>query len=114
MKYLKTIEGYTSDNVDVGDYVLVGGNVDLYHLRGIGDYASFMEYLKSNIGIVNVSYINDRVRVKYDNIPQKLLRFVGHVTSVGYCIELDLVNISHVSSNKEDLEAIIQSKKYNI
>jgi len=98
MKYIKKFENIIS----VGYYVLLYKNFD-------DEYNNF---ISNNIGIVVDLYniINGEVGIKYDNVPSSL---VDYFRSDGYRIFYSY-QIEHISCDRDDLDAILQSKKYNL
>jgi hypothetical protein len=115
MRYLKTYEAI-NDNLQIGDYVICKTDT--------GD-EKILNFLENNIGqyvryITNKKEVVDNFRyvIEYNNIPFELSNysytFSYEIDIPNICMRVDRDEIIFNSKNKEDLEAIIQSKKYNL
>jgi hypothetical protein len=93
MKYIKKFEN--NNNLEVGDYVLVD-NIDYISNKDV------VKLLLNNIGtIIKIdSYYSDVFWVKYENNAQSF--------------PIDRKEIAHHSKNKNDLQYILDAKKYNL
>jgi len=118
MRYLRTYE-HLNDTPTVGDYVICDEN------NNVNDNDRIFNYFLSNnlgkcINIVGSEYI-----IEYDNIPSKIKHYF-HVWK-GYrskdkrykavttnCRKMNRNEIIYFSNNKEDCEAYLTAKKYNI
>lgn len=95
----KIYEKINLQSPKIGDYVITKSQQS-------GAIAIFTN---NNIGQLKSIYKND-YRIKYNNIPSELKgNFDGE-----YRRGFDLRQIIHWSKNKEDLEIILQSEKYNL
>ena len=80
----------------------------------------FHDFIDNNIGlIINLSngYLSKIYSVAYDNVPKKLLPFFMFDYGRGtkkYYISVREEKIIKKSKDKEELEAYINSKKYNL
>jgi hypothetical protein len=108
MKYLKTFE-LDKNEPEVGDYVICEES----------KYPNIKKFISTNIGKI-IYYIDDtesigyklyknyRYIVKYNNMPKKFDSFNNKTR------RMKRDEIIHWSKNKEDLEIILNSKKYNL
>ena len=115
MKYLKKFEY----NIFNPDYVIINP-------RGIKSEPTvpkiqelFYDFINNNIGIVitKVPYHETNIyAIGYDNVPKKLLPFFmyNHSYTKKYYISVREEKIIKKSKDKEELEAYINSKKYNL
>jgi hypothetical protein len=111
MKYLKTYEKhqvkteYDSIKPQIGDYVICQ---EIFS-RGL-DEKHIINFLKSNIGqYVKKQNTNNSYIVKYNKIPPELkIRFIKGLRAFN---ESEII---HFSPNKEDLELILKTNKYNL
>ena len=72
------------------------------------DDPRYSEFLKNNVGVITkVYYPGSWFDVKFDNLPKELEIFLKDRN-------FHVDHIKHISKDKETLEAIIQSQKYNI
>ena len=96
MKYLKTFEDEKWNDKE-GSYVLLSINKENYD-----------NFLNNNIGkITKVYYPGSWFDVEFDDIPEELERMFGKRN-------FHTNDIKHISKNREDLEAILLGRKYNI
>jgi len=102
MKYLKTYEAI-KDKPQIGDYALCKPESGIIVYDIINKLHNFID---NNIG---KNYKNTFYNIRYNNIPEELKNFFYENTK--YFHENDILQFS---SNKEELEAYIQSKKYNL
>jgi hypothetical protein len=99
------------------DYVIV--DLSFPDTRSFPDKVK--DFLENNIGqIVDIaarSYL--KYKIKYENVPESLLggfifkRDVDKGTNNAICV-LDEDSFLSYSKNKEDIELILNSKKYNL
>lgn len=106
MKYIKTYEEINIDKPQIGDYVILDKTFDA-------------EFCSNNIGQIikadpEVSvyfselYGDHDYIVKYENMPKEPEEFIGDKTFTSF------EWILYWSKNKEELEAILASSKYNL
>jgi len=110
MKYIKTFENNRFDT----DYVIVNpiGIRSEPTVPKIKE--AFHEFINNNVGSV-LSKIDKIYSVYYENIPKKLIPFFLYNFGIKkYYISIKEEKILQKSKNKEDLEAYIQAKKYNL
>jgi len=115
MKHVKKYEFFTFRDMRSGDYIL-RKNVDMQHYKYIfdnSDYEKIIDYLSNTIGEICTIYTDNKIKVKYKPT-QEYLKFFKYDKNVGYYITLKVKDVLDFSSNKEDLEMIIQSNKYNL
>ena len=102
MKYkqLKHLRTFEIDKPQVGDYVLMNSVSNLQYVS---------EYILTHIGRITEIYYNGKyVIVRYDAPPYLEANFKKGLR------QFDIDFILHFSKNKEDLETIINSNKYNL
>lgn len=114
MKNLKKYETFIYGDINVGDYILVKSDADMPHLINEKGYDNFIKFVSTNIGEVITTYIIDRVRVRYNKIPEEVKKFFQYDNTNKYYIHVDLNNIQYISTNKNDLKMVIKSNKYNL
>ena len=117
MKHLKQYESF-KDKLQVGDYIL------FYFNPNIGD-EKLRTFFNTNIAQVDrIDEIDDKdlknfpyntpnptINIKYENIPPELIdRFGKNYLSIA----LPKNAIVAWSNNKEDIETILSTNKYNI
>ena len=116
MKYIKFFEEKEKENPKIGDYVLV--KEKNYRYKKLYDFTSnhigkITNEYKNNVDDI-VDDVDDAVRfdykVKYYNIPSSLIRCFNEKSERS----MDRSEIIEWSENKEDLEMIINIKKYNM
>lgn len=71
----------------------------------------FKYFINNNIGQI-ILINNHRIIIKYENIPNEISSYFGY--SNGDATYVYLHDIKYYSNKKDDLEPIIQSKKYNL
>jgi hypothetical protein len=103
MRYIKTYEELNVGEIQVGDYVIC----EILKFSKYYDI-DYVNFINTHIGVVEVvNIINNYVRIEYgENVP-------GNDMIVTYTY-LDTEIIKYWSKNKEDLEVILQQKKYNL
>jgi hypothetical protein len=68
----------------------------------------YSDFLEKNIALITkVYYPGAWFNVIFDNIPKELEKSLDN-------LDFNTADIKHISKNKEDLESILKSKKYNI
>lgn len=119
MKYLKTYEklkssddyhqNMTYDDVPkVNDFVICNiKNAD----HDSEDTVEFKKFVNNNIGHI-ILVNNHRLITHYENIPNEISSYFTY--NGGDSTHLYLHEIKYFSDKKEDLEVIINSKKYNL
>ena len=93
-----------SEGPKVGDYVICEeGNLN------------FKDFIESNIGVIykEDTFRNNKYYVKYKNIPINVKKGFIRIDNANVRV-MYLDEILHFSSNKEELESILVSKKYNL
>lgn len=107
MKYLKTFEINNNNKISIGDFVLM--NYKPSHKLLI----NLSEFINNTIGVViNVS--DDRIYVKYYNIPIKLKHFFKKINNIEDVMSMYYSDIIDFANTKEELEFKISAKKYNL
>lgn len=110
MKHIKTYE----DVYYHYNYVLVDPNgirsEPTGRYAGAKDY--FHNFINDNVGYVEAGH-DDIVTVSYPEPPFKLKRFFMYQYD-NYVISIRTKKIISYSKNKEDIEALISSKNYNL
>ena len=127
MKYIKQYETLNNEP-KVGDYVLCyyPDHVNQTYIEFIDD--ELREFLNNNVGVIIPEYINNVGRicpdyltprertqwvyVKYENIPKDLNKI--NLMALSPMIILSKSFIIAHSPNKEDIEAILASNKFNL
>jgi len=118
MKYLKTFEELNIGNPKVGDYVLMKSknhpnSIASFIDNSIGQLKKIDSYKGINRG--GVYYGNDDevttygYTVEYENIPYKIKYFFTESTRI-----FDDTQLVGFSKNKEDIEVLLNAKKYNL
>ena len=113
MKYLRTYELYET-KPEVGDYVICEES----------KIPKIKNFISNNIGRI-FYYIDTDVKkfsvckdfryiVEYDNVPEYITDFFEDVWTEKQSRRMSLDEIKHWSKNKEDLEVILNTKKYNL
>lgn len=109
MKHLKSYEMLKDENTPpvIGDYVIV---------KSVN--YSIVNFTDINIGqIINIKkdeHNRTLIGTKYENIPPDIIEFFYEEDGFG-CIRYFGINqIIYLSSNREDLELILKSSKYNL
>ena len=130
MRYIKKFEDINEP--DIGDYVLLNDDYgddlfDEFIMTNIGQIIGFQMgwntdkiiYKKSEIHLGS----NDTLYyiVEYEDIPEEVMNiayvYLGKTIGEDYCSNILTVQrhqISAYSSNREDLEIVLQAKKYNL
>ena len=115
MKYIKTFEKLNEPQV--GDYVVC----DISDNEYVDE--ELVNFICNNIGVVEyvddrLNNINNKFKIRYKNVPERLEAFFGPDTRPN---EWDNVfryvsnhYIKFYSSNREDCEMYLDSKKYNL
>jgi hypothetical protein len=107
MKYLKNFEINNNKTISIGNYVLM--NYKPSHKLLI----NLSEFINNTIGVViNVS--DDRIYVKYYNIPIKLKHFFKKINNNEDVMSLYYNDIIYFANTKEELEFKISTNKYNL
>ena len=100
----KLFEELNAGEPEVGDWIIVNNK----------DYSTY-DFINSSIGYIWKKYEFSAL-VKYVDIPidqQKNFMFTDG-SKIGNSIMLSIGDIVYWSKNKEELEHIIQAKKYNL
>jgi len=105
----KIFENVNENEPEVGDYVIASSNDFLIDLN---------EFTKNRIGrlynIFKPLYVDDlSYTVIYDNIPKELDCYTFKVYDEE-AISLDKEDIKYWSKDKEDLEKILMTNKFNL
>ena len=103
MKYIKLFEKLNKKSPQVNDYVLCCHKVMVFKTNDLNDF------IHSNIGII-IDKDNSGYFIKYKNIPDDCGTFF---TDDGVMLFFE-EEIEYWSKYKEDLEMIINIKKYNV
>ena len=120
MKHLKLYESFEKEP-QIGDYVICEDSlVNARGKRGVHDENDFIDFITNNVG----QYIAEnngeysfsyqfRYVIKYENIPKNI---VGYFTNGRFedVRGMKREEILYFSPNKEDLDLIINAKKYNL
>ena len=131
MKYIKKYEDL-EEEPKVGDYVICDENV-----AGLVKYSELVDnFLLTNIGKILVSHsrpkqnltaphifsvtavewYNYQYLIQYENVPENIKSFFDYEEEDGFknCRGMERFEIKYFSSSKEDLEILIDVKKYKI
>lgn len=100
---------------EIGDYVLIDDNLYKYH-------KSFCDFINSNIGqVIDTRITQDRfnvnensVVIKFENVPTELSFFGDNFFDRNDNRICTIGQLKCWSSNIEELETILASKKYNL
>ena len=131
MKYIRTYEAlkFTDKNPKVGDYVLCEEDIPKW---ANDDFIKAYDYIATHVGkfvhkIKKVPDQDDDVWgdniyiIEYENVPEEFHKFfstterkVKNKSKDKYYRRESVSNIKHISKNKEDLERILATKKYNL
>jgi len=109
MKHIKEFENLNNTKPEIGDYVLCKEND--FSMSNFLDcnIGKILEFVKKDNGIDSM-YI-----IEYSNVPRNLrYRFFPPNNNYNYLRFSHIDNIEYWSKNKEDLEPILQAKKYNL
>ena len=115
MKYIKTFEN-SNNRLDLGDYVICKEIPDMFDKEKLYNVIKFEE---NRVGRYIKNKKNNgkfRYEVTYDDIPDKFKNFyfiIDHELHL-YTRPMSRTEIIYNSKNKEELEAIIAAKKFNI
>jgi len=111
MKYLKYYESLT-DNLNVGDYVLIKINISKYNQKQI-ETENFINSTIGKIYSIDNRYINTDIRVLYDDVPESIKSYFN--IKNGLCIRsFDIDRIVDHSKTIEELKMKIETNKFNI
>ena len=120
MKHIIIYESYQNktESPQPGDYVICKEHTNFHTLK---------KFIKNNIGQFieyrtreNTNRTYDHITpnycyiIHYDNIPYNLSQHFEYANNLTNCRIMSLNEITHWSPNKQDLELIILSKKFNI
>jgi len=116
MKYLKMFEELSVSNTNLhkDDYVIIDSTNYWPKLD-----TDVIDFINNNIGQIThiVPYNTDSFYVKYENIPEKIKNRsfikIGSMEDTK-CFNIQFTKIIDFSKNKEDLEYISASNKYNL
>lgn len=111
MKHLRIYEEFTTNDIHVGDYVIMNYNGS----KHFGSYYTendieFENFINNNIGIVvNVNKAFDNIKIEYDNISRNIsYKFYKNT------IMINPMFVKYVGKTPEDIKLQIKMKKYNI
>ena len=109
----KLYEELNAGEPEVGDYVIIEKEYDDFEDK------NNVNFINSSIGYIWKSPGKSTHIVKYNNIPDNTKQFFQYSDysdglKIGNSIIVYNDDIKYWSKNKEDLEHVIQSKKYNI
>lgn len=122
MKYIKTYEELNINKPEVGDYLIAktdsifDNNKKWKNQNDI----NYLNFIKSSIGYIFKTPDYYSYLVKYENIPDDIKKYFHYSDysqgiKVGNSILInDDEDIEYWSKNKEELENILTSKKYNL
>jgi hypothetical protein len=113
----KIFEKKIMNNAEIGDYVICHITENDPEQQGYTD-----EFLDNNIGIlerIDDSYETQGWYVKFDDVPSKDRLWVDNELCKSFDFNTKIAaffddEIKYWSKSKEDLELIIQAKKYNL
>lgn len=101
----KIFESINVGEPKVGDYVII----KYFNEFGLPD-KNFEECLKNNIGqIREVDKVDNDYVIEYSELHKKLLKIFNN-----NLVPFNKKHIEYWSESKEELEALIRSKKYNL
>ena len=103
MKYIKTFESINKDKPEVGDYVICDSTIDDYVICDSTNFVSLRELVQNSIGkitIIKSVFFWDEFYIEYGDL-------IGDIMFVEE-------EILFWSKNKEELELILTTKKYNL
>jgi len=109
MKYIKQYEELNSGLPKINEYVIceVGDVFDTYNISNLN------LFLNNNIGqIVNINRY-DIYQIKYQNIPDDISNMFTTINN-NNVRNMRLDNILYCSKNKEELETLLSTNKYNL
>jgi len=121
MKYLKRFE-MNENKIDVDDYVILNDDIDYQSLDG----NNLRDYLNSHIGKIyriRTRSRNDKIipiyDIEYKNAPDDIRKFLSFTINDDFSESYlersrDAYEIKYWSKNKEELELILKSNKFNI
>ena len=121
MKHLKVYESLDKVSLEIGDYVIC---------REYTVFKELNEFISSNIGeyIAFIPDYDDSYVIRYNNIPKEMSKFFTiearpgsnrdseHERNMQFydCRSMIFSEIIHWSEDREDLEIILNTNKYNI
>ena len=123
MKYIKTFENLNGEP-KIGDYVICKEDFSIF--VDVDDDVDFLYFLNNNIGqcvnIIKTQLNYNNFIIKYDNIPPKLKKYFTFDDKTGKKTIYKMTNCRRMSENeifvfspdKEYLETIIATNKYNL
>ena len=101
MKYIKNFDSKLHE-VQIGEYVILDLSMSNYK-------SDFYDFIESHIGqFIESEYYN--AIIKYDNIPEHLKNDFKDKN----IIQCDISFIDKHSFDKNELESVLASKKYNL
>jgi len=90
----------------IGDYVIC---------EEISSSIELKKFIDNNIGYIIDQLSFNRFTVQYNNVPKNLFIFFNEqMRSSSKCREMFLTEIQYWSKNKEELENILLTRKFNI
>ena len=114
MKHIKKFDSKKDsskkEEPQIGDYVICEEPLTIHIFEELN------RFISSNIGqIVQIDdELPDRYFIQYLNIPENLKLFFKYLKKITNCRAMRRKNIIYWSRNKEDLEVILSSNKYNL
>lgn len=124
MKYIKEFESTSSlfwkkNEPKKGDYIIFKDySVISTHTRNVFSHLtpkSFTEFIENNIGkIITNKSENDNYDVVYYNVPKNIEIWFNILNDHVKSATINIKNIIYWSENKEELELILKSMKYNL
>ena len=115
MKYIKTYETI-EDELQIGDFVICKEkeNSYTYSIYSQDDYEKLQYFLENNIGLIKKkgkrATSQPYYKVFYDYLPDNIKQYFSPKNLRPIYKE----EILYHSSNKEDIEQILNAKKYNL
>lgn len=113
MKYIKKYENV--NRLRIGSYVICQESSD--YASGVENVNKLKKFISKNIGqyVKHLSNVDFPYAIHYDNVPDNIMHFFTTDEIKGKnIIWFSRYDILEYSENKEDLEIILNAKKYNL
>lgn len=112
MKHLRLYEEFTTNDIQVGDYVLLNYTDNfLVSAYNSEQEKKYKEFLNNTIGVVvNVNKVHNNIKVKYHDISF----FIRHMFANDGTTMFNPNFVKYVGKTPEDIKIQVEAEKYNI
>ena len=112
MKHIRIYEEFTTNDIQVGDYVLLKytDNFLVSHYTNEQE-KKYKEFLNNNIGVVvNVNNVHNNIKIKYHDISF----FIKHMFANDDTTMVNPKFVKYIGKTPEDIKIQVDSEKYNL